>query len=174
MCCGMWNAECRMSGFVEMIGWLGSGFRTYKRDVWNEPPLGAISLVPPLGAISLCSSLVITSLLPRTISLVPCTLGTIPIVLPLTIIPLVPRDLDVIPLVPRDLDVILLVPHDIGMIRIVSHDLGMIPLFTRLVPEWRRCFFFVGWLVEVLVLSFCWILVEVLGIFCWIWLQRSA
>ena len=156
MCCGMWNVECRMSGFVEMIGWLGLGFRTYKRDVWNEPPLGAISLlphlctislVPPLGAISLVPSLVITSLLPRTISLVPCTLGTIPLVPPLTIIPLAPHVLDVIPLVPRDLDVIPLVPHDIVMIRIVSYNLGMIPLFPRLVAEWRRCLFFV----------FCWV-----------------
>ena len=28
--------------------------------------------------------------------------------------------------------------------------------------------------VEVLVLSFCWLLVEVLVIFCWFWLQGSA
>ena len=51
--------------------------------------------------------------------------------------------------------------------------LGVIPLVPRLVAGWRRCLFRVGCLVEVLMLSFCWLLVEVLGIFVAV-LQGSA
>ena len=47
---------------------------------------------------------------------------------------------------------------------LILRALGEIPLITRLVDGWRRCWFFVGSSVEVLLLSFCWLVGEELGI----------
>ena len=101
-------------------------------------------------------------LIPRldNISLVP-PIRAISLVPPLTIIPLLPRT---IALFPRTLDAIPLVPHNFGVITLVP----------SLVPEWRWCLYFVGWFVEVLVLSLCWMLVEMLDIFFWFWLRGSS
>ena len=85
--------------------------------------------------------------------------------------------LSTIPPVHHDIGAIHIILRALSMLPIIHHILGTSPFSPRLVAGWRRCLFLVSfWVFGVWwkCQFFCWLLVEVLGIFFLLWRYKAV